>query len=229
MGSDFEKNRFKCLLVGDSFVGKSSFIKRFKEEKHYDTYTPTKDFVIHTLKFDVTSKHVYRQKIIFDVWDISGNNKFFKKSPSYINDIKDAQCAIIMFDVCSRKTLNSVVKWKKAIIDICGYIPMVVCGNKIDIISRKNKTGVNKVSSIKAGHLKHFMISNKYSTDLKKPCLHLVKLLNKDEELKLPYEEPFNRTGGCGGEFLKGKEGELEREMMEFERSCLRPEDDEDL
>lgn len=41
------------------------------------------------------------------------------------------QCAIIMFDVCSRITYKNVPKWYKDLTRICENIPIVLVGNKV--------------------------------------------------------------------------------------------------
>ena len=53
----------------------------------------------------------------------------------YVN----AKCAIIMFSVISRITYKSVSNWHRDITRVCGRIPIVLCGNKVDISDRKVK------------------------------------------------------------------------------------------
>lgn len=52
-----------------------------------------------------------------------------------------AQCAIIMFDVTSRRvTYKNVPNWHRDLAQVCvENIPIVLCGNKVDIKDRKVK------------------------------------------------------------------------------------------
>lgn len=50
-----------------------------------------------------------------------------------------AQCAIIMFDVTSRVTYKNVPSWHRDLVRVCENIPIVLCGNKVDIKDRKVK------------------------------------------------------------------------------------------
>lgn len=50
-----------------------------------------------------------------------------------------AQCAIIMFDVTSRVTYKNVPNWHRDLVRVCENIPIVLCGNKVDIKDRKVK------------------------------------------------------------------------------------------
>lgn len=43
------------------------------------------------------------------------------------------QCAIIMFDVTSRITYKNVPNWHRDLVRVCENIPIVLCGNKVDI------------------------------------------------------------------------------------------------
>ncbi len=47
------------------------------------------------------------------------------------------QCAIIMFDVTSRISYKNVPGWHKDLVRVCENIPIVLCGNKVDIKERK--------------------------------------------------------------------------------------------
>lgn len=49
------------------------------------------------------------------------------------------QCAIIMFDVTSRITYKNVPNWHRDLVRVCEGIPIVLCGNKVDIKDRKVK------------------------------------------------------------------------------------------
>ena len=44
-----------------------------------------------------------------------------------------------MFDVTSRVTYKNVPNWHRDLIRVCENIPIVLCGNKVDIKDRKVK------------------------------------------------------------------------------------------
>ena len=49
------------------------------------------------------------------------------------------QCAIIMFDVTARVTYKNVPNWHRDLTRVCENIPIVLCGNKVDVKDRKVK------------------------------------------------------------------------------------------
>ena len=74
--------------------------------------------------------------IRFNVWDTAGQEKFGGlRDGYYIN----GNCAIIMFDVTSRVTYKNVPNWHRDLARVCNQIPIVLCGNKVDIKERKVK------------------------------------------------------------------------------------------
>ncbi len=47
------------------------------------------------------------------------------------------QCGIIMFDVTSRITYKNVPNWHRDLERVCENIPIVLCGNKVDVKVRR--------------------------------------------------------------------------------------------
>lgn len=86
---------------------------------------------VHPLVF-----HTNRGAIRFNVWDTAGQEKFGGLRDGYYIQ---GQCAIIMFDVTSRVTYKNVPNWHRDLVRVCENIPIVLCGNKVDIKDRKVK------------------------------------------------------------------------------------------
>ena len=74
--------------------------------------------------------------IRFNVWDTAGQEKFGGLRDGYYIQ---GQCAIIMFDVTSRVTYKNVPNWHRDLVRVCEGIPIVLCGNKVDVKDRKVK------------------------------------------------------------------------------------------
>lgn len=75
--------------------------------------------------------HHYQSVLVFAC--VRSNEQGFTLSSS------PAQCAIIMFDVTSRVTYKNVPNWHRDLVRVCENIPIVLCGNKVDIKDRKVK------------------------------------------------------------------------------------------
>ena len=69
--------------------------------------------------------------ICFKVCDTTGQEKFRYPGDDYYIQ---GRCAIIMMDVSSRVTYQHVPTWRRDLLRVCGDIPMLLCGNKVDLI-----------------------------------------------------------------------------------------------
>lgn len=85
---------------------------------------------VHPLEF-----HTNFGKIVFSVWDTAGQEKFGGLRDGYYIG---GQCGIIMFDVTARITYKNVPNWHRDLERVCESIPIVLCGNKVDVrVSRR--------------------------------------------------------------------------------------------
>ncbi len=86
---------------------------------------------VHPLDFTTN-----RGKLRFYCWDTAGQEKFGGLRDGYYIH---GQCAIIMFDVTSRLTYKNVPTWHRDLCRVCENIPIVLCGNKVDVKNRQVK------------------------------------------------------------------------------------------
>merc|ERR1712113_1231752 len=113
------------VLVGDGGVGKTTLVKRHETGEFKTRYIPTLGVEVSRLKFETDCG-----PILMNVWDTAGQEKFGGLRDGYY---VHADCAIIMFDVTSRSTYQSVPKWHDDLRRVCGKIPTVLVGNKVDV------------------------------------------------------------------------------------------------
>jgi len=131
MANEPDMPTFKCVLVGDGGTGKTTFVKRHLTGEFEKKYVATLGVEVHPLIF-----HTNRGPIRFNVWDTAGQEKFGGLRDGYYIQ---GQCAVIMFDVTSRVTYKNVPNWHRDLVRVCENIPIVLCGNKVDIKDRKVK------------------------------------------------------------------------------------------
>ncbi|VAH11149.1 unnamed protein product [Triticum turgidum subsp. durum] len=122
---------FKLVIVGDGGTGKTTFVKRHLTGEFEKKYEPTIGVEVHPLDFTTNCG-----KIRFYCWDTAGQEKFGGLRDGYYIH---GQCAIIMFDVTSRLTYKNVPTWHRDLCRVCENIPIVLCGNKVDVKNRQVK------------------------------------------------------------------------------------------
>merc|ERR1711998_641503 len=168
-----EVPQFKCLLVGDGGVGKTTFVKRHVTGEFEKKYVATIGVEVNPLPFDTN-----RGRICFNVWDTAGQEKFGGLRDGYYIQ---GQCAIIMFDVTGRITYKNVPVWYRDLMRVCENIPIVLVGNKVDVKERKVK--VKQINFHRKKNLGYYDISAKSNFNYEKPFLSLAKKLVGDQHL----------------------------------------------
>eukprot|EP00163_Fabomonas_tropica_P027450 TRINITY_DN528_c1_g1_i1.p3 TRINITY_DN528_c1_g1~~TRINITY_DN528_c1_g1_i1.p3 ORF type:complete len:131 (-),score=46.85 TRINITY_DN528_c1_g1_i1:728-1120(-) len=88
-----------------------------------------------------------------------------------------------MFDVTSRMTYKNVPNWHRDITRVCENIPIVLCGNKVDMKDRKVKP--KAINFHRKKNLQYCDISAKSNYNYDKPFLWLAQKLTG--ELKLAF------------------------------------------
>ncbi|KAK2411568.1 GTP-binding nuclear protein Ran-3 [Trifolium repens] len=122
---------FKLVIVGDGGTGKTTFVKRHLTGEFQKKYEPTIGVEVHPLDFYTSCG-----KIRFYCWDTAGQEKFGGLRDGYYIH---GDCAIIMFDVTARSTYKNVPTWHTDLTRVCENIPIVLCGNKVDVKNRQIK------------------------------------------------------------------------------------------
>lgn len=166
--------RFKLILVGDGGTGKTTFVKRHLTGEFERKYVATLGVDVHPLTFTTT-----HGPIIFDVWDTAGQEKFGGLRDGYFIQGK---CAIIMFDVTARITYQNVPNWHRDIMRVCENIPIVLCGNKVDLKDRAVKS--RHILFHRKKNLKYYDISAKSNYNYARPFLWLAQQLSGESKLE---------------------------------------------
>ncbi|KAG0051693.1 GTP-binding nuclear protein gsp1/Ran [Gryganskiella cystojenkinii] len=165
---------FKLVLVGDGGTGKTTFVKRHLTGEFEKKYIATLGVEVHPLGF-----HTNYGPICFNTWDTAGQEKFGGlRDGYYIN----GQCGIIMFDLTSRITYKNVPNWHRDLVRVCENIPIVLCGNKVDIKERKVKP--KAIDFHRKKSLQYYDISAKSNYNFEKPFLWLARKLAAKADLE---------------------------------------------
>ena len=190
------EEKINIILLGNSEVGKTSFILRYTEDFFQPIYLTTIgiDFKVKNITFSNNKSY----KLFF--YDTTGQEKY--KSIS-LNLIKNSDGILLMYDITKKKSFESITNWMESIKDIKEEsFPIVLVGNKTDL---KDKREVQKEEgkeiATKYG-IDFFEISNKDGINIEESCLSLVKKiieykeknieLEKDDEYEINDKKTYN-------------------------------------
>ena len=173
--SEVSKNeeKIKIIILGNSKVGKTSFLIRFTKNKFDETYLATIgiDYIYRII--NIENK---QYKLMF--YDTAGEEKY-KSIPK--NHIKNVQGIILMYDITNKKSFDSIIDWISDVKEIKGEnFPMILVGNKIDLNESREVTEEMGYELAEKNQIEFFETSNKDGTNIQEAGLEIVyKILSE--------------------------------------------------
>jgi len=121
---------FKITVIGDGGVGKTSLIKKYTKGSFKKEYIKTLG-----AQFSKYDEKIEDSAVKLFFWDIAGQKEFSFMRPTFY---KGSKAAIIVFSHAPNEldtTFNHISDWHEDIKKYCGNIPIVLFGNKIDLVN----------------------------------------------------------------------------------------------
>ena len=119
----------KVVVVGDTNVGKTSFLVRYVKNSFSEEYHQTigVDFLTQTIQ----TQHF---KIQLQLWDTAGQEVFRSLVSGYT---RDCQCCFFIFDLTNAESFKSIDQWLERVNDVAqpSYVKCLI-GNKCDLEDR---------------------------------------------------------------------------------------------
>ena len=172
----------KIMVLGNSSVGKTSFILKYTEDIFRDLY-------ISTIGIDNKRKiikHSNNKEYSLIFYDTAGQEKY--KSIS-LNIIKNADGVLLIYDITKQDTFEAIASWMENIENIKGKdFPLILIGNKLDLENIRvvsPEEGKELASKYKVDF---FETSNKNGTNIENACLALVNIIINRRENNLLKE-----------------------------------------
>ncbi|KAL6110032.1 rhoh [Pungitius sinensis] len=123
--NDVREMSVKCVLVGDSAVGKTALLVRFTSETFPDSYKPT--------VFENTGVEVYMDgvQISLGLWDTAGNDSFRHIRP---RSYQQADVVLVCYSVANPNSLASVRhRWMAEVRENLPRVPVLVVATQTDL------------------------------------------------------------------------------------------------
>ena len=129
-GNDERKDFvFKITVIGDGGVGKTSLIKKYTKGSFKKEYIKTLG-----AQFSKYDEKIENSAVKLFFWDIAGQKEFSFMRPTFY---KGSKAAIIVFSLAPNEIDDSfkhISEWHEDIKKYCGNIPIVLFGNKMDLV-----------------------------------------------------------------------------------------------
>ncbi|RWS13437.1 ras-related protein Rab-3-like protein, partial [Dinothrombium tinctorium] len=117
---------FKILIIGNSSVGKTSFLFRYADDSFTSAF-------VSTVGIDFKVKTVFRQdkRVKLQIWDTAGQERYRTITTAYY---RGAMGFILMYDVTNEESFNSVQDWVTQIQQYSwDNAQVILVGNKCDM------------------------------------------------------------------------------------------------
>jgi len=167
--------KIKIIVVGDTNVGKTTFVKRLISGNFEEKYGSTVDVDVRGIKFNTTEGET-----TLELWDCSGRPELGAFRSGYY---REAKGAILMFDVQNPYSYRNIKDWYLRVRKVCPDIPIVLCGNKVDLPNRVVKPNMFKIH--KGNNIKYYDISVKSGGNMERPILYLFRKITEKPSLCL--------------------------------------------
>lgn len=129
---------FKVCFVGDSAVGKTSYIMRYCMGEFYQSTSATLGVDFHIKNLDYEGKNVALQ-----LWDTCGQERFRSIAVSYF---RKADGAVLMYDCTSEQTFLNVREWIQSVNYMTDKpVSIILVANKTDLRDEMRNKGVRVV------------------------------------------------------------------------------------
>ena len=169
------EEKINIILLGNTEVGKTSFILRYTEEYYQPIYLTTIgiDFKVK----ETTLSNNKKYKLYF--YDTTGQEKYRSIA---VNLIKNAEGVLLMYDVTKRASFQSISEWMESIYNSKPKnFPIILTGNKIDLEKREVTTEEGEKLAKNYG-IPFYEISNKEGINVTESCLALANKIVEQRE-----------------------------------------------
>ncbi|MBY8985141.1 MAG: GTP-binding protein [Candidatus Lokiarchaeota archaeon] len=161
------------IVIGDGAVGKTSLIKKYTKGSFAKDYIKTIGAQFSKYDEDIEGNNI---KLFF--WDIAGQREFDFMRPTFY---KGSKAAIIVFSHTDEESFNKIPEWHEDIKSHVGDLPIVLFGNKIDLVEDGNAEDAKIQKILKEkGFLGYYKTSAKTGTGVYEAFQAIIKnLYNK--------------------------------------------------
>ncbi|XP_058880394.1 ras-related protein Rab-27B isoform X1 [Acipenser ruthenus] len=193
----------KLLALGDSGVGKTTFLYRYTDNKFNPKF-------ITTVGIDFREKRVVYSnsgpngtagknfKVHLQLWDTAGQERFRSLTTAFF---RDAMGFLLMFDLTSQQSFLNVRNWMSQLQAnaYCENPDIVLIGNKADLSDQREVQEKQAKELADKYGIPYFETSAATGSDVDKAVVTLLDLIMKRMEQCVQKTAPESANGGDSG------------------------------
>lgn len=186
---------FKIVFVGDSAVGKTSFLRRLCEARFSPGMAATVgiDYRVKTVTVD-------NAQVALQLWDTAGQERYRCISQQFF---RKADGVVVMYDLTAKQSFLSIRQWLSSVEEAVGdRIPVLLLGNKLDNEKEREVPRGLGEQLAKENNLIFYECSACSGHNTKESLLHLARLLKEQEDTVrkdiIQVGPPAKKKSCCG-------------------------------
>ncbi|XP_075632045.1 ras-related protein Rab-44 isoform X5 [Balearica regulorum gibbericeps] len=185
---------YNVLFVGDSHVGKTSFLYRL----HADTFNPHLNATVG-LDYQVKNIVVDNKHFALRLWDSAGQERYHSITKQFF---RKADGVVLMYDITSEYSFSDVQYWLSCIQEGAeDGVAILLLGNKTDCAAERRVPTEEGERLAKAHQLMFYECSAASGHNVSEAMVSLIRLLKvHEDELKNKAAEvpkPLQKKKGC--------------------------------
>lgn len=183
--------RYKIIVLGESDVGKTCLLHKYKEDDFRQS-------LMTTIGVDTVSKNIVidGRNIMLNIWDTAGQERFFSITKSYY---RNADGILLIFDISDERTFSCVDRWFRRIKEETGNVPLFLVGNKRDKLDSASYHAMESSFRSKAREMnaRYYATSAKTGENVSNIFEDMAMTLLKKQSLGQKWQPPglYNPSG----------------------------------
>ncbi|CAH7421613.1 EF-hand calcium-binding domain-containing protein 4B isoform X1 [Phodopus roborovskii] len=186
---------FKIVFVGDSAVGKTSFLRRLCEGRFSIGMAATVgiDYRVKTVTVD-------NAQVALQLWDTAGQERYRCVTQQFF---RKADGVVVMYDLTAKQSFLSIRQWLSSVEEAVGdRIPVLLLGNKLDNEKEREVPRGLGEQLAKDNNLIFYECSACSGHNTQESLLHLARLLKEQEDTVrkdiIQVGPPAKKKSCCG-------------------------------
>ena len=164
---DIKRKVMRLSFLGDSGVGKTCIINKYL----FDQFSETHNTSVGIEKVDKKVKMNDGNELKVIIWDTAGQERFKAMST---NTVKGAQGIVLVFDITKKETFESLPNWIKETKNIKDNIPIVLFGNKCDLLEESVVDNDEAMKFAKDNDMDYFETSAKQNINIEQGLKNII-------------------------------------------------------
>ncbi|NXO28378.1 RAB44 protein, partial [Cisticola juncidis] len=186
---------YNVLFVGDSHVGKTSFLHRL----HADTFNPHLSATVG-MDYQIKNLVVDNKCFALRLWDSAGQERYRSVTRQFF---RKADGVVLMYDITSEPSFSDVRYWLGCVQEAAeDGVAVLLLGNKTDCAAQRKVPTKEGECLAKEHQLMFYECSAASGHNILESMVSFVRLLKvREDEMKIKAEEvpeaPQKKKGCC--------------------------------